>query len=674
MREKSYSRLDSFCLHPPSLMPKPLKVLPEKADERHERFRTEAHRETVESIVVAIVLALLFRAFVAEAFVIPTGSMAPTLMGAHKDLTCLECGQSYQVGASIETSSVPQQTAVVASICPNCRHVNPLDLAERANDQTFAGDRILVSKFAYAIADPERWDVIVFKYPGNPKQNYIKRLVGLPEETLRIQYGDVYARPDGEEAFQILRKPPAKLMAMAHQVYDTAHQSAALLRADYPARWQPWDPAATEPPTDSWQVRRELGGMAATLAGGNQQVRYLRYYHHWPGIQLWERAHQGLSLGSVDPYSSRAITDFYAYDSYVHVDANLVYQRTPGVLPPDAGRLSRIYRRVINSPGVFNPEYESGGGPEQFQGREGIGAYGSAADGSHWVGDLIVEADVETEGDHGELVLELVEAATQYRCRIDLADGRAQLEIVDADTPITFAEAGGTAVDPPTAATAVRSNSRHSVRFANCDDQLYLWVDGSVVEFDTPTTFDTSAFRTAEEQRPFVTPEHPFDAAPAAIGVRGAAATIHRIQLLRDKYYIATKQTHGPLTDYDWNQLRIRNQPIGLEDLQRALSEPESWNDAAAIWEARRPVEFRLESDQFFPMGDNSPESRDARSWLPAMRGGHRHYDPDAYLWATASYVPRDLLVGKALMIFWPHPWNAPIPYMPHFKRIGLIR
>ena len=45
-------------------------------------------RETVESLVIAFTLALLFRAFEAEAFVIPTGSMAPTLMGRHKDLDC----------------------------------------------------------------------------------------------------------------------------------------------------------------------------------------------------------------------------------------------------------------------------------------------------------------------------------------------------------------------------------------------------------------------------------------------------------------------------------------------------------------------------------------------------------------------------------------------------------
>ncbi|MCA9116417.1 MAG: S26 family signal peptidase, partial [Planctomycetaceae bacterium] len=64
--------------------------------------RQDAFRETVESIVIAFILAFLFRTFEAEAFVIPTGSMAPTLMGRHKDIRCEECGFWYQVGASTE--------------------------------------------------------------------------------------------------------------------------------------------------------------------------------------------------------------------------------------------------------------------------------------------------------------------------------------------------------------------------------------------------------------------------------------------------------------------------------------------------------------------------------------------------------------------------------------------
>jgi signal peptidase I len=50
-------------------------------------------RDTVESIWIAIVLAFLLRAFLVEAFVIPTGSMAPRLMGVHRRLRCQSCGR-----------------------------------------------------------------------------------------------------------------------------------------------------------------------------------------------------------------------------------------------------------------------------------------------------------------------------------------------------------------------------------------------------------------------------------------------------------------------------------------------------------------------------------------------------------------------------------------------------
>ena len=61
-----------------------------------------------------------------------------------------------------------------------------------------------------------------------------------------------------------------------------------------------------------------------------------------------------------------------------------------------------------------------------------------------------------------------------------------------------------------------------------------------------------------------------------------------------------------------------------------------------------------LEDDQLFPLGDNSPQSSDARMW-------------------QANFVQRDLLIGKALLIYWPHPWYRPIPYFPNFKRMRLI-
>ena len=46
---------------------------------------------------------------------------------------------------------------------------------------------------------PERWDVVVFRYPEEPEVSYIKRLVGLPGETIRIAHGDIYVKPPGSD-------------------------------------------------------------------------------------------------------------------------------------------------------------------------------------------------------------------------------------------------------------------------------------------------------------------------------------------------------------------------------------------------------------------------------------------------------------------------------------------
>jgi signal peptidase I len=72
----------------------------------------------------------------------------------------------------------------------------------------------LVNKFAYQFGEPQRWDVIV-SFPGNAKQNYIKRLVGLPGETIRIRQGDIYTRRGDEDTFVIACKPPRKLLEHA---------------------------------------------------------------------------------------------------------------------------------------------------------------------------------------------------------------------------------------------------------------------------------------------------------------------------------------------------------------------------------------------------------------------------------------------------------------------------
>lgn len=158
-------------------------------------------RETLDSIIVALILAFVFRAFVVEAFIIPTGSMAPTLYGAHGTILCEDCGTEFAYG--LRDLADPRESTPVRSnseaVCPNCRHVNN---HLRVNDEARnpeSGDRILVLKWPLdtllSSLSADRWDVTVFKDPQDGETNFIKRLVGLPNEVLMILDGDVYTVP-----------------------------------------------------------------------------------------------------------------------------------------------------------------------------------------------------------------------------------------------------------------------------------------------------------------------------------------------------------------------------------------------------------------------------------------------------------------------------------------------
>ena len=87
-------------------------------------------------------------------------------------------------------------------MCNYKLHINPEDPKLRAEYPSYNGDRIIVNKFAYDLSDPKRWDVVVFKYPEDAQVNYIKRLVGLPNEQFRVVHGDIYTAPSDSQNFE----------------------------------------------------------------------------------------------------------------------------------------------------------------------------------------------------------------------------------------------------------------------------------------------------------------------------------------------------------------------------------------------------------------------------------------------------------------------------------------
>ncbi|MFP4177110.1 MAG: S26 family signal peptidase [Candidatus Brocadiia bacterium] len=238
-------------------------------------------RDNLESIVLAILMVLVVRQFVMEAFKIPTGSMAPTLLGVHKEVRCPNCGWSWRVGHE----KVGNRNDIT---CPNCGHewdgagdyydgpmgservrlrsptwlwnegttaLSETELTglEAANRVPRWGSRIFVNKFIYAFREPRRWEVAVFRFPllkarcedcgwegelrpEGPREcpvcqsqdvnihtkNYIKRIVGLPGENIMLANGDVYVESNTSGQFDIARKPPSVQKRIWIPVFDSS--------------------------------------------------------------------------------------------------------------------------------------------------------------------------------------------------------------------------------------------------------------------------------------------------------------------------------------------------------------------------------------------------------------------------------------------------------------------
>ena len=438
----------------------------------------ESTRDTVESILFAFVLAFLFRTFEAEAFVIPTGSMAPTLYGRHKESTCSECGFSIVVGASDEvnpdTGNLWNSARLRSAICANCGFENTQLLDELA----FNGDRIIVNKYPYEFGEPNRWDVFVFKWPEEPKTNYIKRLVGLPGETIRIRGGNLHTW-DGESE-RILRKDPWKQRSVQIPVYDNKHAPRSLIEAGWPERWagvrkgeigrvagwtetdQNW---SLDPSTRSFSLQ------------SSAELEWLRYRHFHPGPSDWEDLNRKQPL---DP-RARLIGDLCGYNNYI------------------------------------------GDNIQHFEAHTAEGV----DHGPYWVGDLTLHGTMEVDAvnEDAEIVLELCEGTFWYRCRINPQSGAATMEEINVQLNERVQELG-------TATTSIDGPGTYSFSFANVDDRLCVWINGALADFGEGTQLD----RSGATVNPFPTST---DLTPVALAARGVSLQVSDLLIERDIYYRA---------------------------------------------------------------------------------------------------------------------------------------
>ena len=230
---------------------------------------------------------------------------------------------------------------------------------------------------------------------------------------------------------------------------------------------------------------------------------------------------------------------------------------------------------------------------------------------------------LESQSDDGQAVFELVKGGRRFRCRIDLATGQAALSI-------SGPERNNSIPRPPRPSAAAAA----SIRFANADDQLLLWIDSSVVAFDSPTTYDPrpgDRFPTVADLR------------PAGIASRGAALKISHLKLLRNIYYIAASGSS-----------RIGTSATLPTSIFPDLADPSTWerfrNGGTCEFSAGRGPVLRLGRQQ-------RPEQRrppgDSQYWVDrelADRQGAVHL--------LAPFLGRVTIAGT----------DIPFPYFPNFR------
>lgn len=578
-------------------------------------------RQVVEALTCLAVAVIVFRAFLLEGYIISTGSMAPSLLGYHKQVVCPDCKFDFAYGVAFDRpTTAPSQLAT----CPNCGQ-GGIDLSKVPRND---GDQLLVNKYAYLFGDPDRWEVVVFLNPNNPNQAYVKRAVGLPGETVFVHDGDVYV----DERIQ--RKTMAEQRAMRIPVFDQKFQASG---ADWIPRW------LTDPEWENQQNafaflpkrRNELpDAMEPFEVNGRthpssplSSLAWVRYFH-WPRLSPYSSQRDRAFLETLKP---SVISDNYGYNQPVRISEQ--YRVNDLML---AARLdfTRHQTGSENEPGEKVSYEESGSVSSDGQSATGQGEFvarlscrkkqiicridavsqmlelwivGAAAGEADRVLSEKQSADakVQLKEDWFDEVLEF-ELSSFDRQAIVAVNG-VELAVLPLDDELkdvpngTWSESPEGDLSKITVAGTVSNSSLQAAEHAsfngepgsgNNEIQQAAWTGGvgaSGVGF--PEELST-------------TPASGQSLSPVAFGSRDGSVIVRSVKLYRDVHYTTKNHRHA----------------------------------------TERPL--KLGDDEFFFLGDNSPVSLDSRGWVNPV-------------------VHRRLIVGRPLVVH--------LPSQPGRIKIGSI-
>ena len=585
-------------------------------------------RDTIESIWVAIVLAFVLRAFMIEAFVIPTGSMAPRLMGEHLAHRCPACGYRYAYGMAARGPSQAGQPSKFTWGCPNCSY-------ERANDSVInSGDRVLVLKYLYQFAEPSPWDVVVFRNPQNNHENYIKRLIGLPGEMIEIVHGDVFFRrgrdrngdgaidrydfdfngdgllddddlknPRGlrECPWRIRRKPPHVQQAMWHLVFDNDYRPNENITDADTLRYPTWDLRGWKTVDNEARQFSFPGGEEAELVFQAARERFFPRYGYNSGPSV--------------------------IDTDIDICTDL---KLSGVFMPKShdSSLSLVLTSFEN----------------RFQ--ADVGADGSVA---------VTRSPTDRSG-----------PSSRWTARVEpLRRGRGyEVALAHADFGVTLRVDGRKAIDL---------------------DEEQLYGSGAGLR----EVLERRLRQIPGKGIP--TPEVKFIARGGACQLRHLKLmrdAYYTSSSLDDETFRQDGTAYGPVLEYAKDVLKAdAKNPAGART-RWMKKDPESDGGYKTYvpWGTwGNPIQLarytgQADMDEFFVLGDNSPHSLDGRCWTKAAPTLRLWRDPGTKTDALYKLgtVPRYNMIGKALFVYWPAGYGLPglprLPIIPNAGKMRLIR
>ncbi len=505
----------------------------------------------LELAICFVMTVCILRGFFLEGYLVSTGSMAPVLLGFHKQIECPMCQHQFAFGVRFDESVGEGSIAANSSspvdaraTCPNCGQIN-IDTSGVPRNH---GDQLLVHKNIFDFRMPRRWEPVVFRNPANPAEAYVKRVVGLPGEELQVLDGDVYVNG------QITRKDLATQRDMRILVSDVSHVPDS---DDWGLPWQL---------DGDWQVSD--GQLACRLEpeSAGQNTLAFRNWRWFGGVHTVEAP---LSRDDAYPDWTDFLERFHripiSWTSRLEYDDEAGLLRCRGVMPIEMQRdlmtsaTNERFRRAI---------YRLAALSHLAPVTDGYG-YNSAVSSTEFsVHDLMLDVAIQVDSGQPVLVIDVPVSGQLWHVTLDIRAGTIELQQDDGDAVIRSGRI-------PIGAPELR------IEVSNFDRRLLVGIDGELAfaPVDLPGQLDSSsenidgAMSSTPSMSAVQTAQQIREQARWRIDFGTGSCRITQLHVYRDVYYTPGRKKNGV--------------------------------DSAC----------RVAQNAYFVHGDNSPVSFDSRSW-----------------------------------------------------------